>query len=438
MGLNLRAKLIATGVLGLLVLILPSSARASVGCTCPPQDQLGFPLGQSDISTDPIFCSYPAVEDEDPNDFFCTYSQSTGALVTDNDAGLCVASALNCSAEPTCGDNQVDAGESCDGSDLNGETCSTQGFTSGTLACDDQCAFDTMACDTCGDDVAGASESCDGSDLKGTSCSDLSFTGGTLACDSQCGFDTSGCTNAVCGDGVTDAGEQCDDGAANGAGSCCSSSCQLQNCSVGALKDSFVRTSQHNTNEGASTILALQNPGFNRPVLAFDLSGINTGALSKATLVVTISRNLGGWGSAGRNIEAHALNQDFSEGNGKILRQTGQTRGSGPGVTFECSTDAEIGNILKDCSGATAWKGGDFAAAASDSATIANKTKGDVSFDVTADVKDGKGDWLLRAANERQHGGVLFYSREGAAAAANPGLGPRLLLEYGIMCIGQC
>jgi hypothetical protein len=35
--------------------------------------------------------------------------------------------------------------------------------------------------------------------------------------------------HAVCGDGVTDAGEQCDDGAANGAAnSCCSVTCTFQ------------------------------------------------------------------------------------------------------------------------------------------------------------------------------------------------------------------
>ena len=42
---------------------------------CPPEDQLGFAIGVKDETTDPIFCSYPAVVGEDPNDFFCTYSR---------------------------------------------------------------------------------------------------------------------------------------------------------------------------------------------------------------------------------------------------------------------------------------------------------------------------------------------------------------------------
>ena len=57
--------------------------------TCPPADLGGFPLGASDTSTDPIFCSYPAVPGEDPNDFFCTYDATSGLLVQDHDAGFC-------------------------------------------------------------------------------------------------------------------------------------------------------------------------------------------------------------------------------------------------------------------------------------------------------------------------------------------------------------
>jgi hypothetical protein len=41
-----------------------------------------------------MFCSYPAFEGENPNDFFCTYSAGTGALVTDNDAGFCPTNAV--------------------------------------------------------------------------------------------------------------------------------------------------------------------------------------------------------------------------------------------------------------------------------------------------------------------------------------------------------
>jgi hypothetical protein len=61
--------------------------------TCPPQDEAGFPLGPG--STNPTFCSYPAFSGENPNDFFCTYSATTGALTQDNDAGFCPPTAVN-------------------------------------------------------------------------------------------------------------------------------------------------------------------------------------------------------------------------------------------------------------------------------------------------------------------------------------------------------
>ena len=46
----------------------------------------------------------------------------------------------------TCGNGKLDSGESCEGSNLNGSTCSSLGFTGGTLACAASCLFDTTAC----------------------------------------------------------------------------------------------------------------------------------------------------------------------------------------------------------------------------------------------------------------------------------------------------
>src|SRR5262249_40438407 len=88
----------------------------------PQKDGLGFPIGgpfgsayfnaskptvligtnasgqiTSWTITEPIFASYPAVPNENPNDFFCRYNaitKNTGdslTLVQDNDAGLCPA-----------------------------------------------------------------------------------------------------------------------------------------------------------------------------------------------------------------------------------------------------------------------------------------------------------------------------------------------------------
>jgi hypothetical protein len=49
--------------------------------------------------------------------------------------------------EDSCGDNTKDVGEVCDGTDLDGEDCVSQGFVSGTLACSVGCgSFDTSGC----------------------------------------------------------------------------------------------------------------------------------------------------------------------------------------------------------------------------------------------------------------------------------------------------
>ena len=114
------------------------------------------------------------------------------------------------SGGPVCGDDDQDAGEECDGTDLAGYNCVTLGpdFTSGTLACAADCTFDTSACFVCGNDVIDGPEVCDGSDLGGNDCASAGFVDGTLACTPECTFDTSACT--TCGNDAIDAGEDCD------------------------------------------------------------------------------------------------------------------------------------------------------------------------------------------------------------------------------------
>jgi hypothetical protein len=45
-----------------------------------------------------------------------------------------------------CGNGQVDPGEDCEGGNLNGRTCMSLGFDSGTLACSSGCSYDTSGC----------------------------------------------------------------------------------------------------------------------------------------------------------------------------------------------------------------------------------------------------------------------------------------------------
>jgi hypothetical protein len=95
---------------------------------------------------------------------------------------------------PNCGDGLIGVGESCDGGNLGGLSCSTFGFGGGMLFCDGNCQFDTSACTSCGNGVIdGPMEFCDGMDLGGESCSNLGFRTGSLGCGPNCQFDTSMC-----------------------------------------------------------------------------------------------------------------------------------------------------------------------------------------------------------------------------------------------------
>ncbi len=60
----------------------------------------------------------------------------------------------------------------------------------------------------CGNGLLEAGEECDGT-VGGTTCYDLGFPGGTLSCTASCNFSTTACLPmpGVCGDGICDVGE---------------------------------------------------------------------------------------------------------------------------------------------------------------------------------------------------------------------------------------
>ncbi len=96
----------------------------------------------------------------------------------------------------------------CRGSTLD---CRTMGYHAGTAVCRGDCGgYDTAACTNCGNGMRDAGEQCDGVALGGATCMSLGmgFAGGTLRCAPGCVYDTSSCTR--CGNSMIDAGEQCD------------------------------------------------------------------------------------------------------------------------------------------------------------------------------------------------------------------------------------
>lgn len=135
-------------------------------------------------------------------------------------------------ATAECGNGVRETGEACDGADLGGFTCQTEGYASGTLVCQPSCLFDFGGCvaaavcgngvvevgeecddgpnnsDTkpdacrtsckrayCGDGVIDLFEDCEGKNLGDiTSCEDLGYDGGTLKCDPvYCEYDEDHC-----------------------------------------------------------------------------------------------------------------------------------------------------------------------------------------------------------------------------------------------------
>ncbi|MBI1934906.1 hypothetical protein HYS31_00550 [Candidatus Woesearchaeota archaeon] len=125
--------------------------------------------------------------------------------------------------KPRCGDsivqkpNNADVNEQCDKANLDGKTCSMfDSYTAGQIACKGDCTFNYADCTTtprCGDGAINAGEQCDGSNLDSKNCKSFNYAGGTLKCKStDCQFDFSQCDQpSPCGNAKIDSGELCDD-----------------------------------------------------------------------------------------------------------------------------------------------------------------------------------------------------------------------------------
>jgi cysteine-rich repeat protein len=123
-----------------------------------------------------------------------------------------------------CGDGLVGEPEDCDGagSCRIGEACVEPG------------GFEECTCaPTCGA-LRGIQpgEECDGADLAGRTCQSEGFRGGTLSCRADCTLDTSRCSAAECGNAVREPGEECDDGNQDD-GDACLPGCRLARCGDG-------------------------------------------------------------------------------------------------------------------------------------------------------------------------------------------------------------
>ena len=101
---------------------------------------------------------------------------------------------------PVCGNNLAQAPEDCDGVDLGGGTCATEGFDYGTLACTGACTFDTSGCALSCDPVAqtcGGGQGCYHFDTTAAACA----AAGSDPLDAPCTFLNDCGVGAVCSSG---------------------------------------------------------------------------------------------------------------------------------------------------------------------------------------------------------------------------------------------
>ena len=127
-----------------------------------------------------------------------------------------------------CGDGKVDPGEECDSGELMGRRCEDFGFRGGLLGCTQQCTYDFAMCNSeiCGNGVIDSEEQCNdataNSDEPNASC-------------------RTNCRQPYCGDGIVDTllGELCDDGTANSdlPNAYCRTDCTPAGCGDGIVDD---------------------------------------------------------------------------------------------------------------------------------------------------------------------------------------------------------
>lgn len=124
-----------------------------------------------------------------------------------------------------CGNGSLEAGEQCDdGNGVSNDGCSSACQVESGYTCSNtpsQCS------PICGDGLIRGGEQCDGANLNGATCQSLGFTSGTLACSGTCNYNTAGCSTVGCGNGTIETGETCDDGNTT-AFDGCSPTCQVE------------------------------------------------------------------------------------------------------------------------------------------------------------------------------------------------------------------
>ncbi|MFM7142225.1 MAG: hypothetical protein ACKO2K_09980, partial [Alphaproteobacteria bacterium] len=329
-------------------------------------------------------------------------------------AGVCDKADVCKGTEASCRDRKVAAGTVCRPAS-GGDVCDVAEVCDGA---NKACPAQGTPPDRDGDGVCDGSDNC--IDVRNADQADADGDGRGDACDTECAGVT--CTPSdVCHQApfCNPLAGTCEQGPFTG-------------CTFVSARDALLQTSDRNQNEGANDLLAIHENGPRRIVTGFNTNNVSLVGLAEARLALNVRFVDSNWPTAGGPLDAYRLNQDFTEGNGKQFSLPADqvaTRGTGGGVTFNCATDADVANNARDC--VPSWDGGNLAipATASSSVLVTRTTAGQLEWNVTADVLAGATRFLLRKPVAADPGKVEFFSREGAARAGTPDLGPKLILR---------
>ncbi|MFP4112142.1 MAG: hypothetical protein ACLFUO_04010 [Candidatus Woesearchaeota archaeon] len=120
--------------------------RDNYGCTWKMDDPTDtYSQGHYDCDGENVRCAWANSDtgiiaqtcDDYPNQRACDYDPCN--LGCNKNCNL---------ASPVCGNSIAESGETCDGTDLNGNTCISQGYDTGSLSCLSDCSgFDTENCE---------------------------------------------------------------------------------------------------------------------------------------------------------------------------------------------------------------------------------------------------------------------------------------------------
>lgn len=212
-------------------------------------------------------------------------------------------------------------------------------------------------------------------------------------------------------------------------------------------KDATIFHTRKNQNNGAALTLRVENQ--TRSLLGFDVSTVNFAKVLSAKLILTVSNNgfdvppyspSSNWPLGGGETYVARLDdgfEDWAEGNGNNYPTPKNPKGTGSGVTWNCSTDTNIANEKPDCTGIDRWKTGGkkyqgpLRGPAIQTNDMLDGTK--IVFDVTADVQAGLGPqdtkFMSFFIQVKGLGSVAYYSKEGAAAAGNLSYVPMLVVD---------